>query len=119
MDLIPWIAVIALCAGYLAQIHKIHVHREVRDLSIISYLSWGLGYLVLSYEAYQMGADIFLAKNAITLGLVAVIVSQIYYHREDEWHDDDDTSCSACGNEIEPRWQYCPDCGQQQESGLL
>lgn len=114
MAYVPWIAVSLLCAGYAAQIHKIHVHREVRDLSIISYLSWGLGYLVLAYEAYVIDAGVFLAKNAITLGLVVVIVAQIWYHRDDEWHDDEDTSC-ICGNEIEPNWSYCPDCGQQQE----
>lgn len=114
MGFVPWIAISLLCAGYMAQIHKIHVHKEVRDLSIIGYLSWGLGYLVLAYEAYTIDSNVFLAKNGITLALVIIIVAQIWCHRDAEWHDDEDTQCN-CGNEIEPHWSFCPDCGEKQE----
>jgi predicted membrane channel-forming protein YqfA (hemolysin III family) len=112
IKLLPWLAVIIISTGYLAQIWKIHEHREVRDLSIWSYLSWGAAYLILAYQGYAIDAPVFIFKNVATFGLVLIILAQIYIHRDDEWHDDDDKACS-CGNELEPHWKHCPDCGQR------
>mgnify|MGYP001277610073 FL=1 len=111
IEFLPWIAVAVICFGYLAQAIKIQVHKEVRDLSAWSFAAWGISYLILAYQGYLIDAPVFIYKNAITFGLVIIILTQIYLHRDDEWHDDEDKTCE-CGNELEPHWRYCADCGK-------
>ena len=108
---LPYLAVAIISFGYLAQAIKIQIHKEVRDLSASSYVAWGISYLILLYQGYLIQAPVFMYKNAITFGLVLIILTQIYIHRDDEWHDDQDKICE-CGNELEPHWRYCADCGK-------
>lgn len=108
--ILAWVAILVLSVGYVAQIVKIAQHREVRDLSWPSYALWALGYLVLGYEAWLIDSPIFIFKNSLTFVLVSILIGQIWYHRDDEWHDLEDANCS-CGNELEPHWKFCPDCG--------
>jgi len=111
MHIIVWIAVVALCFGYLAQIAKIQQHREVRDLSKLGFISLAVAYIVLGYEAYLIESQIFLIKNCVAFCLVITILVQVWYHQDDEWHDEEDASCK-CGNELEEFWKFCPDCGE-------
>lgn len=98
---------------YIAQIMKIHVHREVRDFSIAGFLSLALAYIILGYESYLIDSTLFLVKNSIAFCLIIIILGQIWYHRDDEWHDEDDASCISCENELDTPWKFCPDCGQK------
>lgn len=108
--MLAWIAVAVLSMGYLAQIVKIAQHKEVRDLSWVSYTLWALAYLILGYEAWVLEAPVFVFKNGLTFVLVTILIGQIAYHWNDEWHAEEDATCS-CGNELEPHWNFCPDCG--------
>jgi uncharacterized protein with PQ loop repeat len=108
--IVPWLAVVVISSGYLAQIIKIQAHREVRDLSWLSYLAWGIAYSLLAYEAYLIDSNIFIFKNVLTFLFVCVILAQIYHHRDDEWHDGEGPIC-VCSNELEDNWKFCPDCG--------
>ena len=111
------LAVTMLCLGYLAQIIKIHRHREVRDLSLPAFLGFGIAYVILGYEGYLIDSHIFLIKNIIAFFLVLTIVGQIWHHQDDEWHDEADVYCN-CGNELEDIWKYCPDCGIKTEESI-
>jgi predicted membrane channel-forming protein YqfA (hemolysin III family) len=111
LHIIPWVAIFILSIGYLAQIIRIQVHREVRDLSTIGFISLGIGYIILGYEAFLIGSGVFLFKNVLTLLLVLIILGQIWYHRDEEWHDETDVLCQNCTNEMEDNWKYCPDYG--------
>lgn len=113
IDYLPWLAVLILNAAYWVQIYKIHRHREVRDLAISSYILFGVAYVILAIEAYHIDSTIFLVKNIITFISTSVLIFMVWYHQDDEWHDDDARICNnlACPNEIENQWQFCPDCG--------
>lgn len=113
MDVLPWIAVLALNAGYWVQIIKIHQHREVRDIAIASYICFDIAYTILAFEAYHIDSTIFLVKNILTFISTSILIGQIWYHRGDEWHDDESKICpnTECPNEIEDIWNFCPDCG--------
>lgn len=115
IEILPWIAVFVVSAGYLAQVVKIQQHREVRDLSPLSYIAWGIAYLILAYQGHLIDAPVFVLKNILTFALVVIILVQIAVHRDDEWHDEGDLYCQ-CSNELEPKWNYCPDCGQSTQS---
>lgn len=116
MTIIPWLAIVVLNAGYWAQIYKINEHREVRDLSTTSYVLFGLAYIILAYESHLIESSVFLVKNILTTVSVGVIIGLIIYHRDDEWHDDEDKICN-CGNELETHWKFCADCGEKIENG--
>jgi glucose uptake protein GlcU len=116
LTIISWIAVVVLSASFWFQIWKIHVHREVRDLSIIYYALLVIGYGILSYTAYTQSSWIFLVKQVATLVPSAIIICQIIYHREDRWHEAGQPLCHKCNDELDPGWGFCPACGQSTES---
>ena len=107
--IISWIAIVILALSYWFQIWKIHVHKEVRDLSIPYHTFLALGFGMLTYQAYLEGSTIFLVKQILTTVPVIIIIGQILYHRNDKWHDDKDKFCSY-GHEIESDWLRCPYC---------
>jgi len=107
--IISWVAIFILALSYWFQIWKIHVHKEVRDLSVPYHVLLALGFGMLTYQAYLDGSTIFLVKQILTTLPVLVIIGQILYHREDKWHDDEDQDCS-CGRELEQDWIRCPYC---------
>lgn len=112
-DVLPWLALVLLSLGYWSQVWKVHVHREVRDLSVLSYFFLAIGFVVMGIRAFKDGATIFLVKQFVTLIPVVVLIAQIYIHRDDRWHDDDDEFCVSCGEELEPQWTFCPYCGTE------
>jgi hypothetical protein len=110
INIISWSAIILLSISYWFQIWKIHVHKEVRDLSLIYHFLLATGFGILAVTAYMEGSLIFLVKQVATTIPVLVIIAQIYYHRKDHWHDDANSSCSSCEEELEDDWICCPYC---------
>ncbi len=111
-----WIAVVLLGAGFWFQIWKIHVHREVRDLSGLYYGMLAIGYGILTVTAYVERSWIFIAKQIVTFVPTVVIMGQIYYHRGDEWHDERNVVCPKCSREIDGRDRFCSKCGAPTEN---
>ena len=110
-DFVPWLAVFILSLGYWVQVWKIHIHREVRDLSITSYILLSTGFLIMALKAWEQQSTIFMVKQLATMIPSLIIVSQIMRHKDDRWHDDNDKICNNCESELEPYWTYCADCG--------
>ncbi len=110
-----WASVVILCLGYWFQVWKIHVHKEVRDISLASYIMLCIGFSILAFRAYHDSATIFMVKQLSTLLPVSIICFQVIKHKEDTWHDDDDPNCTNCAKELEPHWQYCAYCGTKNE----
>jgi hypothetical protein len=111
MQILSWSAVVLLSTSYWFQIWKIHVHKEVRDLSMVYHVMLALGFGILTYTAYAEGSTIFIVKQIATTIPVVVIISQIFYHKNDHWHDDHDAICKSCTEELEPWWSFCAHCG--------
>ena len=111
LTVIPWLAVAILSLGYWAQVWRIHLHKEVRDLSLLSYAMLAFGFSIMAVKAYHEQSVIFMVKQVATLIPALFIVFQIWYHKDDRWHDDMDDSCRHCGSELEPHWSFCADCG--------
>lgn len=110
-DYIPWIAVVILSLGYWSQVYKIHIHKEVRDLSLLSYVFLSTGFAIMALKAYSENSTIFLVKQVATFIPAVIVCFQIVAHKDDHWHDDDDEICSNCNAELEPHWKYCAYCG--------
>lgn len=60
IQIISWIAVLILSISYWFQIWKIHVHREVRDISLIYNILLAVGFGILAFTAYQERSVFFL-----------------------------------------------------------
>ena len=110
MVILSWMAIAFLCVSYWFQIYKIHKHREVRDLSLIYHVLLAIGFGILIFTAYDEGSLIFLVKQIATFTPVVIIIYQIWYHKRDRWHDEEDPYCKNCKKELEPLWKYCPYC---------
>lgn len=80
-----WIAAGFLSVGYWLQVYRIHVHKEVRDLSAPSYVLFTFAYLLLGIEGYKINSMVFLVKNILVIIPTITIVFQIYYHQNDTW----------------------------------
>ncbi len=113
MKILSWAAVFLLSVSYWFQIWKIHVHQEVRDLSMPFHILLATGFGILTYTAFAEGSTIFLVKQIMTTIPVLVIIGQIVYHRDDHWHDDKDPYCAGCKEELEISWKFCAYCGEQ------
>ncbi len=114
MKVLSWSAIIVLSTSYWFQIWKIHVHKEVRDLSMTYHVLLAIGFGILTYTAWVENSIIFLVKQIATTIPVCVIIGQIIYHKEDHWHDENDPICKKCGSELEPDWKACPYCGHME-----
>lgn len=110
---LSWIAIVILSISYWFQIYKIHVHREVRDISLTYNILLAIGFGILSFTAYQEKSVIFFVKQVMTTIPVIIIICQVLYHRNDTWHDPGLKSCEKCSHEIEPLWHFCPYCGDK------
>ena len=115
MQALSWIAVVILSASYWFQIWKIHVHKEVRDLSMTYHILLATGFGILTFTAYQEGSIIFIIKQIATTVPVIIIISQIIYHKDDRWHDEEDPYCKECNRELEVNWRYCAYCGSDKK----
>jgi len=109
--LVSWAAIVLLAVSYWFQIWRIHVHKEVRDLSLPYHILLALGFGILTYQAYIDGSVVFIVKQIATTVPVVILIGQILYHRKDTWHDNKDDICEECSEELEPGWAYCPECG--------
>ena len=110
IDILSWVAIIALALSYWCQIYKIHVHKEVRDLSLAYYVLLAFGVSILVFAAVKAATLIFFVKQVATLIPICIIIGQIVYHRRSKWHDDEDPICKGCFEELEPGWKCCPYC---------
>lgn len=110
---LSWVAVFLLSISYWFQIWKIHIHKEVRDLSMTYHILLATGFGILTYTAYLEGSNIFLAKQIMTTIPVLVIIYQIVIHKEHRWHDNEDPLCGTCDSELELDWEFCAFCGEQ------
>lgn len=111
--LVSWVAIALLSVSYWFQIYKIHVHKEVRDISITYYILLSLGFGILAITAYSEGSVIFFVKQIMTTVPSIIIVLQVLYHRNDIWHDPHLKNCNKCSHEIEGCWKFCPYCGDE------
>jgi len=82
-----YLAAVALSVGYWLQVWRIHVHKEVRDLSANSYVLFAVAYMLLGIEAVQIDSLLFIIKNGLVLVPTLVIIYQINYHKNDKWTD--------------------------------
>ena len=89
LTIMSWIAVVCLPLGYWKQVYHIHVHKEVRDLSLGSYIFFAIAYLFLGIEAYAINSTVFLVKNMLVIIPTGVLIYQIIVHRKDKWVEDD------------------------------
>ena len=108
---LSWLAVATLSVSYWLQIWRIHVHKEVRDLSMPYHILLAIGFGILTITAYMEDSTVFLVKQIMTTIPVLIIIGQIIYHKKDRWHDKDTKNCCNCGYELENYWTYCPNCG--------
>jgi hypothetical protein len=116
---LSWVAVGLLSISYWFQIWKIHVHREVRDLSMPYHVLLALGFGILAYTAWAEDSLIFLVKQIATTVPVLIIITQIIVHKGDHWHDDDDPYCNSCNEELELDWNCCPYCGAEKSQSQI
>lgn len=116
LSIVSWIAIIILSISYWFQIYKIHVHKEVRDISLAYNILLAIGFAILGFTAYYERSLIFLAKQVLTTIPVVIIIIQVIYHKGDRWHDTEDPNCSSCKEELEPYWAFCPFCGKRGKS---
>ena len=116
LQIFSWMAVAVLGVSFWFQIWKIHIHREVRDISVVYYALLAIGYAILTGTAYVEGSWIFFVKQIMTLVPSVVIIGQVYYHRGDEWHDERSIICSKCSREIDGRDRFCSKCGSPTET---
>jgi len=89
LEILSWVAVICLPIGYWKQVYHIHIHKEVRDLSLGSYIFFAIAYVLLGIEAYAINSTVFLVKNLLVIVPTGVLIYQIIVHRTDKWVDCD------------------------------
>ena len=111
LTILSWIAVVLLSVSYWFQIYKIHIHKEVRDISLTYNILLAVGFGILAFTAYRQHSIIFLIKQVATTLPVLIICGQVLYHRTDKWHEEGAAHCEACGTELEFDWKYCSKCG--------
>ena len=100
-----------MAASYWFQIWKIHVHKEVRDLSVKYHILLAIGFGILIFTALHEDSTIFLVKQITTFIPVIIIICQIKYYRKHHWCDKESKFCDQCSLKIESSWKYCPYCG--------
>lgn len=110
ISVLSWAAVVLLSVSYWFQIWKIHIHKEVRDLSMIYHVMLAMGFGILTLTAWIEGSTIFLVKQIATTIPVLIIIGQILYHKDDHWVDDDTPNCTNCNRDLEDDWVICPYC---------
>ena len=77
VNILSWSAVVLLSVSYWFQIWKIHIHKEVRDLSMKYHVFLALGFGILTYTAWKENSIIFIVKQIATTIPVVIIIIQI------------------------------------------
>lgn len=90
LEILSWVAVIGLPVGYWKQVYHIHVHKEVRDLNLISHILFVISFSILATQAFIIESYLFFFKNLLVLVPVSVLTGQIIYHKNDKWEDGKD-----------------------------
>lgn len=85
IKLLPWLAILFLSLGYWKQIWHIHIHKEVRDFNIKSYIYFMVAYIALCLEAYSIDSLVFIWKNIILTIQTGILIYQIKTHQGDKW----------------------------------
>ncbi|GAB4191614.1 MAG: hypothetical protein Tsb0015_13560 [Simkaniaceae bacterium] len=116
LKIFSWIAIVFLSISYWFQIWKIHVHREVRDISLTYNILLAVGFGILTFTAYEEHSVIFFVKQVATTIPVLIIIFQVIYHRKDRWYDPDMAFCPGCKEVLEKRWKFCPFCGTERKN---
>mgnify|MGYP003970075747 FL=1 len=124
LQIMPWVAIGVLAVSHWLQVYKIHKHREVRDISQWTYIFLLIGYIALFTKAtidwYAGTGDIvWAARQMATIIPVSIVLMQIKWHQNDHWHDESDTNCSSCRNEVEEGWCWCPYCGTKNPACII
>lgn len=110
---LSWIAIVLLSVSYWFQIWKIHVHKEVRDISLTYNVLLAIGFGTLTFTAVREHSLLFLVKQIMTTVPVIIIIGQVIYHKNDRWHDPSLARCSKCKEELETKWNFCAICGEK------
>ncbi len=105
-------AVFLLSLSFWLQIWKIHIHKEVRDLSLSYNILLASSSVLLAFTAYKEGSVLFFVKQILTAVPVSIIIFQIIYHKGDRWDNLGESKCSNCREGVETYWRYCPYCGK-------
>ena len=122
LDILVWTASFGIPVSYIIQIKHNYEHRETRDFNIYSLMVADYAYLVYGIKSGMLEQTAFIAKYGLSFALCSLMIAQIIKYRKEgnEWHNDVNKYCSGqvkgklvCGNELEPRWDYCPDCGSK------
>ena len=110
-DLFSWTAVLILAIAYWLQVIKIHRHKEVRDLSLISYSILSVGYALLLVESIYHYEPDALAKCIVVLVPCIIIVALINHNKHCIWVDEEKFKCFHCGKVLQPYHLFCSSCG--------
>ncbi len=113
LDILSWLAIVILSTSYWFQIWKIHIHKEVRDISLTYNVLLGIGFGILSFTAFKEKSLIFFVKQIMTTIPVLIIILQVLYHKNDRWHDASFSRCMDCSKETEKHWKFCAYCGKK------
>ncbi|MCF7852057.1 MAG: hypothetical protein K9M07_02320 [Simkaniaceae bacterium] len=113
---LSWMAIAILSISYWFQIWKIHVHKEVRDISLTYNVLLAIGFAILGFTAYEEGSVIFLVKQISTTIPVIIIIMQVIVHKRDAWTEVGFKKCSQCDKGLDVNWKFCPYCGFQKSS---
>lgn len=113
LEILSWIAIVLLSISYWFQIWKIHVHREVRDISLTYNILLAIGFGTLAFTAFQEKSLIFLVKQIATTIPVLIIIFQVIYHKNARWHETAAKECKKCSQELEWSWRFCAFCGKK------
>lgn len=116
LEVLSWIAIFLLSVSYWFQIWKIHIHKEVRDISLPYNILLAIGFGILGFTAYQEKSLIFLVKQITTTIPVIIIIAQVLYHKNDHWHEEEEVDCKSCNQEMEPFWHHCAYCGSKRDT---
>lgn len=112
-----WSAVFILAVAYWLQVVKIHKHKEVRDLSLISYSILSVGYFFLLLESIYHFEPLSFAKSMSVLLPCLLILLLINHNKHCEWVDDDSFKCRHCGKSVQPFNMFCSSCGASTAKG--
>ena len=80
LHILSWIAIFILSISYWFQIWKIHVHKEVRDISLTYNILLAIGFAILAFTAYEERSQIFFDEMQ---------VKQIYPRKVIDWFPKD------------------------------
>ena len=122
LDTLLWLAACCIPISYILQIISNYKHKETRDINIHGLFVADFAYLIYGIKSGLIGEPAFLLKYGLSFTFCSAMIAQIITYRRKHylWNDDIDQFCSGqvkgmvvCGNELEPQWKHCPDCGSK------